>query len=305
MRILRLGAAGLVFMWILFYVSNSGKNLCLDQGLEQQESATENLRKGQDSEQQESATENLHKSQDPELGKNATKCAAEGSFNPPSDIIIDYEKIRKMDKAPLQKVKDFTAEEYEKYMLSDAGREHYTLLNYLSATYGDCRHFTDIGTRYVASSLAAGSNLKTPVWTFDLPSSKERQVAFRGKSEENWQAQIQDVGVTIKFHNLDLMKVSDEDLTSYLGTWFVMLDTFHQPDTVPFEREFFQRIMDIGFKGVLGLDDIHLNSEMEKWWKEVQDGAEKGGYKTYDVTEVGHFSGTGLVDFSGKVIIKK
>lgn len=42
---------------------------------------------------------------------------------------------------------------------------------------------------------------------------------------------------------------------------------------------------------------------MNKWWKEVEDNSEKGGYKTYDVTKVGHITGTGLVDFSGKVRI--
>jgi len=61
----------------------------------------------------------------------------------------------------------------------------------------------------------------------------------------------------------------------------------------------------IGFKGILALDDIHLNSEMKQWWKEVQDGAERGGYHTYDISEIGHISGTGLVDFSGKVTFKK
>jgi len=232
-------------------------------------------------------------------------CSGEGSFSPPSDIIIDYEKIRKMDKSPLKRVKPYTIKAYEKYMLDDAGNEHYTFLNYISATYGDCRHFTDIGTRYVASSLAAGSNFKTPIWTFDLPTSVERKEAFRGRGEKGWKKVVQAEGVQIKFHNVDLMKVSDEKIKFYLGTWFVMLDTFHEPDTVPFEREFFQRMIDIGFKGVLALDDIHLNSEMKKWWKELQKGAEKGGYKTYDITEIGHSTGTGLVDFSGKVTIKK
>ena len=50
-----------------------------------------------------------------------------------------------------------------------------------------------------------------------------------------------------------------------------MLDTFHKPDTVPFDREFFQRMLDIGFSGILGLDDIYLNDEMKKRWKELQE----------------------------------
>lgn len=41
----------------------------------------------------------------------------------------------------------------------------------------------------------------------------------------------------------------------------VFLDTFHEPDSRPFEGEFFQRVRDTGFKSILGLDDIHYNSE--------------------------------------------
>lgn len=240
------------------------------------------------------------------LSSGGAKCALEGSMDPPAErIIIDFEKIKGMDKGPLERIKDYTTEGYVRFLLKDAGTEHYPILSYLSATYGDCRHFTDIGTRYVTSSLAVGSNRKSPVWTFDLPGSKERKAAFRGKTEEEWQKQVRNVDVDIKFHNLDLMKVSDLELKKYLGTWFVMLDTHHYPDTNPFEREFFQRMLDISFKGILLLDDIRFNHEMKKWWKELQDNSEKGAYKTYDVTKVGHHSGTGLVDFSGKITIQE
>ena len=136
---------------------------------------------------------------------NKDDCPANGSFDPPgSKIIIDYDKIRTMDKSSLEKVQDFTTKEYVKYMLEDAGKEHYAFLNYLSNTYGDCRHFTDIGTRVVASSVAVGSNLKSPVWTFDIPTSRERYAAFRGDTEENYQAKAKSIGLGIKFHNLDL-----------------------------------------------------------------------------------------------------
>ena len=205
------------------------------------------------------------------VNNNKHKCPLDGSFDPPgSAIIIDYDKIRTMDKSPLEKVQDFTTDDYVEFMLADAGKEHYAFLNYLSNTFGDCRHFTDIGTRVVASSVAIGSNLKSPVWTFDIPTSTERRAAFRGDTEERYQAKAKSIGLDIKFHNLDLLKVSDEELKEYVGTWFVMLDTFHKPDTSPFEREFFQRLLDIKFKGILGLDDIYLNAEMKQWWKEVQ-----------------------------------
>lgn len=77
-------------------------------------------------------------------------------------MIIDFEQVRNFANTPLEKVKGFTTEEYEKYMMAQAGTEHYALLNYLFQTFGDCRHVIDIGTRYVASALAMASNLKTP-----------------------------------------------------------------------------------------------------------------------------------------------
>ena len=63
--------------------------------------------------------------------------------------------------------------------------------------------------------------------------------------------------------------------------------------------------MEPKFEGILMLDDIHFNQEMGQWWKELQDNADQWGFKAYDLTSVGHFSGTGLLDFSGKLVIKE
>ena len=148
------------------------------------------------------------------------------------------------------------------------------------------------------------SNLKTPVWTFDLPSSTERKKAFRGKTEEEWFDNLHAIGGNITFYNVDLLKVPDDDFKMYMDTWFVMLDTHHRPYTVPFEREFFKRLVESGYKGLLLLDDINEHDEMRRWWQEVQDGAAAGDYRTFHFTPVGHWSGTGFVDFSGKLIVK-
>jgi hypothetical protein len=232
-----------------------------------------------------------------------TKCAT-GSHQLPGSMVIDFEEVRKFSNEPLERVRGFTIEEYEKYMMAPAGKEHYALLNYISNTYGDCRHITDIGTRYVSSALALSSNLKTPVWTFDLPSSNERQAAFRGKSESEWQSELRAVGANITFYNVDLMQVSDDEFKKFIGTWFVMLDTHHRPYTKPFEREFFKRVLETGFKGLLLLDDINEHDEMRRWWTEVQDAAAASGYRAYSLSPVGHWSGTGLVDFSGKLVVR-
>lgn len=220
-------------------------------------------------------------------------------------IVLETTAIQNHDNDRIDAVKQFTFINYEKFMMGPAGSEHYKLLNYLTNTYGnDCRHVVDIGTRYVASSLALGASQHgNKIWTFDLPQSTERTTAFRGKTEAEWQEQVKAAGVDVTFHNLDLIAVPEEDFRRYMSTWLILLDTAHLPDTVPFEREFFQRLRKVGFKGLLLLDDIHLNNEMKVWWKELQDGASSGGYRTYDVTKVGHHSGTGLVDFSDKTTV--
>lgn len=247
------------------------------------------------------------------LSTKEVSCRKEGSQTLPNmshdipvieNLVIDFEEVRKFSNSSLAQVKEFTTRENEQNMMAPAGKEHYALLSYLSHTYGDCRHVTDIGTQNVASSLAMASNLKTPVWRFDLPTSTDRLEAFGEKTEDEWKTDLQEIGCNITFYNVDLLEVADEDFKKYLSTWFVMLDTRHRPYTLPFEREFFKRMVDSGFKGLLLLDDVDEHDEMRRWWKEVQDGAAAGGYRTFLLTPVGHWSGTGFVDFSGKIVVK-
>jgi hypothetical protein len=235
--------------------------------------------------------------------RQSGSCALTGSSPQQKEIVIEKSKVQSFPKNRLSELKQFTFPNYEKHMMNSPGKEHYTLLEYMTSTYGDCRHVVDIGTRYVASSLALGSH-GVPVWTFDIPTSTERKFAFRGESEEVWKGKVEAAKVDIKFHNLDLLQVSNHEFNKYMSTWLIMLDTHHLPDSRPFEREWMNRLLQMGdFSGLVLLDDINLNSEMRKWWKELQDKATEWGYKTYDLTSVGHISGTGLLDFSGKVKI--
>jgi hypothetical protein len=236
--------------------------------------------------------------------RQSGSCALTASPSPQQEeIFIEKSKVLSFSKNRLSELKQFTHPNYEKHMMNAPGKEHYTLLEYMTATYGDCRHVVDIGTRYVASSLALGSH-ETPVWTFDIPKSTERKSAFRGASEKVWKEKVEAAKVDIKFHNLDLLKVSNHEFSKYMSTWLIMLDTHHLPYSRPFEREWMNRLLQMGdFSGLVLLDDINLNAEMKKWWKELEDTAAERGYKTYDLTSVGHVSGTGLLDFSGKVKI--
>ena len=77
-------------------------------------------------------------------------CTREGSQKLPflshdipmkEDFTIDFDEVRRFANAndPLGKVKGFTIQQYEGYMMAPAGKEHYALLNYLSHKSGDCR----------------------------------------------------------------------------------------------------------------------------------------------------------------------
>ena len=244
-------------------------------------------------------------------------CAVGGTSKLPANpLVIDYPAIASHPKTTLDILKQFTIESYEKYFMSGAGKEHYTLFRWLTTTYGnavDCgkRHVVDIGTRYVASSLAL-SAFGTPVHTFDIPTSTERTSAFRGRSEEEWYSALKRTApqVNITFHNLDLLQIPDDDFRSYMATtWLIVLDTHHLPYSKPFEREFMARLvaMQPRFEGIMLLDDIHLNDEMKQWWKELNDHAAEWGFATHNITQVGHYSGTGLLDFSPgqNVVIKE
>lgn len=229
-------------------------------------------------------------------------------------FVIDYNAVRSMTKDRWSQLKGFTAEGYDKYGMEPPGKEHYSFMEYLVQTFDPVegwpckdtdnrkrRHVVDIGTRYVTSALALGGAHGAPIKTFDLPESKERFHAFRGKTEDEWQRLVRDLGVNITFYNVDLIKLPDDEFKAYMSTWLISLDTHHLPYTVPFEREFFARLLQHNYQGVLVLDDIHLNDEMKKWWTEVKENADANNYRCFDVTAIGHYSGTGLVDFSGKV----
>jgi hypothetical protein len=66
-----------------------------------------------------------------------------------------------------------------------------------------------------------------------------------------------------------------------------MLDTKH--DGV-FEQEFFDFLVKENYNGIVLFDDIHLNSQMKNFWSNIE-------LEKYDITNIGHWSGTGVVVF--------
>ena len=67
----------------------------------------------------------------------------------------------------------------------------------------------------------------------------------------------------------------------------ILLDTFHDGT---FEKIFYEYLKRISYVGTLILDDIHLNNEMKFFWNNIEK-------NKFDVTNIGHATGTGVVIF--------
>lgn len=174
--------------------------------------------------------------------------------------------------------------DFARYYSYNSGQEHYRFLTYIS----DCMEnqtVLDIGTLHGWSAIALGSNKKTKVVSFDLP----RSVCVWGQQE--CVQYIQEPNITFRLENI-LENGNNDALI--LESPFIFLDTVH--DGI-FEREFVQRLVDIGYKGVVAFDDIHLlncghpcGEAMREFWNSIQ-------LTKYDATGIGHGSGTGIVLF--------
>ena len=160
-------------------------------------------------------------------------------------------------------------EEYKNYFLDKPSKEHYYLLAYFSLQHNNST-LLDIGTYKGCSSLALSYNPTNNVISFDIREGLKRLWS----TPEN-----------IEYIVDDCSKEQYKDLV--LSSPFIMLDTDHDGT---FEIYFHKYLQDIGYKGLLMLDDIKLNESMVDYWNSVKE-------EKYDISHVGHHSGTGLVIF--------
>ena len=162
-------------------------------------------------------------------------------------------------------------EEYSRYFCDIDFREHYRLLYHLANLFHDSVLF-DVGTNIGLSALAlALPNKSNLIVTFDIVDRREH---------------IQKILNSHK--NIEFIQGNATDDKRLSSSPLVLLDTNH--DGI-FENYFYNHLKRIGFKGLLLLDDIHLNLIMEKFWYGISEDKE-------DLTDLGHWSGSGLVDFS-------
>jgi predicted O-methyltransferase YrrM len=148
--------------------------------------------------------------------------------------------------------------------------EHYRLLNYITNLYEDIL-ILDIGTAMGHSCLSLAQNKKNKIITYDI---LERNHSF------------------FNFYNNVIFKKMDanEETSENIKLAKIIFLDVDPHDGIQ-EKKFTDMLENIDFKGYLICDDINLNSGMKYWWDSIE-------YEKYDLTEIGHWSGTGLINYN-------
>jgi predicted O-methyltransferase YrrM len=161
-------------------------------------------------------------------------------------------------------------EGFRPYYTAPSSKEHYRLLTYLSSQFNNSI-FLDIGTHRGCSALALAANPTNKVYSFDLTNK----------------LQLNDIPHNIDFIFNNVLNEKYEKLLSEAALIFVDVT----PHDGIFEKKLYTLLKKVEYKGILILDDIsHEKFELKKFWNEIAD-------EKYNITHLGHHSGTGWIDF--------
>ncbi len=165
------------------------------------------------------------------------------------------------------------------------GKQHYRLLSYLSTLYNNSI-IIDIGTHRGSSATALSYNKTNKIYTFDIldkiNNDNIKNISniyfcydklFEETGQEKWKETI-------------------------LKAPFIFLDV--DPHNGKMEWDFYQFLKKINYRGFIVCDDIWYFKEMrnEFWYKIPYE-------ERYDLTEFGHFSGTGIFTFNENIKFAK
>ena len=184
-------------------------------------------------------------------------------------IKIDKDAVRKLDISALESIS------LNRNDWLSAGQSEYRLYAWLSSQFNNSV-ILDVGTRTGGSALALSYNDSNQVISYDLM--------------EQGASQIQKENITFKIQDF-----REDDTLDWKRISIIMIDV--DPHDGVQEVEMMEFLKEKNWKGIMLLDDIGPG------WPEVQDMWDAIEEPKIDVTEVGHMSGTGLVNFGSKLDI--
>ena len=197
-------------------------------------------------------------------------------------MLIDYSSIRAVDLSHL--VPEIKRLDHKKLIVGKPGVEHYSLLAHITSQINNGL-IVELGTHHGTSAVALCSNRSNRVVTYD----------------------VKDFFTANKPDNLErvLGNIFDIDPSLMLQAEVIFIDTLHDGT---FEQKVYDYLLDNNYKGITVWDDIHWSREMINFWSKLPNEGK------YDITDIGHgggkgprgnISGTGIIDFSGKIHIVK
>ena len=165
------------------------------------------------------------------------------------------------------------------------GDQHYKLLSYFSTFFNNC-NIIDIGTHKCHSAIALSYNKTNTIYTFDIVDNVHESY----KTIDN---------IKFVYDNLfDKNETREKWREIILSCPFIFLDV--DPHNGIMEYDFIHFLKSIDYKGFIICDDIWYFKEMrDNFWYKIED-----QYK-YDLTNLGHWSGTGIITFNNEITFQK
>lgn len=193
-------------------------------------------------------------------------------------MIVTKEDVKAIDFAPIQPLHTNT-DLFWNDIHNVPGDQHYKLLGYLSTLFKG-RDIFDIGTHRGASALALAHNPENTVYSFDV-------------IHEYRIPQIKNVNYVLEnLWSPDILAKWEDRL---LKSAFIFLDI--DPHEGTREYDFYQWLKWKKYQGFLVLDDIwHFQAMRDNLWYKIPN------EDKMDVTDLGHWSGTGIVQFTSTAV---
>jgi hypothetical protein len=192
-------------------------------------------------------------------------------------IIINKNDVKKEDVSHLNVYSWY--EELEQYTWdAEAGKEAYKFYSYLSNKFQNST-ILDIGTRHGRSAIAFSNNFNNKVISFDVV----EYVTHKELKKQNIE--------------LRLGNFMDDKTINYDEVDIILIDV--DPHDGQQEPPMIKYLEDIGWEGILLLDDISLDL-----WPAINYMWESLPYEKYDISDIAHFSGTGMINFGKKFKIE-
>jgi predicted O-methyltransferase YrrM len=195
-------------------------------------------------------------------------------------IKINKNDVKKMDLSTLFEYAMHNGNNDYIHFINEAELDRHALrlYAYLSTLFNDSV-LLDVGTKFGNSAIAFSYNESNKVITYDIV---------------EWPCHS-----NLKKNNIEL-KIENfmEDKTiNYDNVSIILIDV--DPHDGTQEPVMLKHLEEIGWSGLLLFDDIAWDDfpEMKKIWSSIE-------YEKYELTDVGHFSGTGLVNFGNKYDIQ-